>query len=117
MFRIGYDDLIQIIDTTSQIVAQSLVRRVDIGWCRGVAQVSVDYQHFFSFDGKAHGNVHGQKRFAAARIEWGHDDDIRSLVLAGHKFQVGTQYAECLVDDVTVALLDDNGLDFLRFLS
>ena len=49
--------------------------------------------------------------------ESGHDDDIRSLVLAGHKFQVGTQYAECLVDDVTVALLDDNGLDFLRFLS
>lgn len=71
----------------------------------------------FSFDGKAHGDVHGQKRFATARIERGHDDDIRSLVLAGHKFQVSTQYAERLIDDVTVALLDDNGLDFLRFLS
>ena len=82
-----------------------------------MAQVTIDNQHFLTFDGKAHGDVHSQERLAAARIERGHDDDIRRLILAGHKLQVGTQYTECLVDDVTAALLDDNGLDFLRFLS
>lgn len=79
-----------------------------------MTQVTVDYQHFLTVDGKAYGDVHGQERFAAAWIERGHDDDIRCLVLAGHKLQIGTQYAERLVDDVTAALLDDNGLDFLR---
>ena len=82
-----------------------------------MTQVTVDYQHFLPFNGKAHGDIHGQERLAAARIERGHDDDIRCLILASHELQVGTQYTECLVDDVTAALLDNNGPDFLWFLS
>ena len=35
--------------------------------------------------GKAHGDIHGQERLAAARIERGHDDDIRCLILASHE--------------------------------
>ena len=76
-FRVGDDDFVQRVDAAAQIVAQPLVRRVDIGRSGAVAQVTVDYQHLFLFDGKAHGDIHGQERFAAARIERGYDDDIR----------------------------------------
>lgn len=57
------------------------------------------------------------ERFAAARVERGYDDDIRPLVLAGHEFQVGAQHTESLIDDVTAASLDNNGLDSMGFLT
>ncbi|CDB10187.1 uncharacterized protein BN744_01508 [Bacteroides sp. CAG:633] len=66
---IGDDDVLQVVDMAAQVVAQTGLRRADVGRGRTVAHVTVDDQHFFLLDGQTDRNVHGQERLAAAGIE------------------------------------------------
>ena len=102
----------QVVFTHSQVIAQSLGTRIQIGGSRTMAQVAVHHQHPLALQGKSGGGIHGEESLAATRIERGIENDAGLFRFIGfkHELQIGAQHTESLVDDITAALLDDERL-------
>ena len=95
----------------AQIVTQSRLGRIHIGRCRTVAQIAIDDQHPFPLQGKGGGNIQGKEGLPATRIKGSNQRDAGlALGFPGieNELQIGAQHAESLVDNVALALMDDN---------
>ena len=83
---------------------------MDVCRCGAVAQVAIYHQHPPALHGKGCGDVQGQESLAAAGVERGNQRDAGFvLIFPGieHELQVGAQYPEGFVDNIAVALPDD----------
>ncbi len=80
-----------------------------------VAEVTVHDQDLLVFDGKGNTEVNGGKALTGTRVVGSDSNNL--VVSAGHELQVGTENTEGLVDDVTVARLDNDRIVFLFLLS
>ena len=74
-----------------------------------MAKVTVDHEYFLILDSQTDSAVHRQEGLTGSRVERGSRDHIGGRIL-GHELEVRPKDSEGLVDGVTVAVLNNNGV-------
>ena len=110
------DNLIDALGAAVQVVAQALTWGAHKHGGTAVAQVAIHHDNTLLLDGERHGDVTCQVALATARVEGSEDNDLLLRMGAYHELQVGAQYTERLVHDVTLARLHHNLANLLRLL-
>ena len=68
-----------------------------------MAHITIDNNNLLVLDCQTDGCVDTDEGLTTARVERGEEDDVAVSCLTCHELQIGTENAECLVDDIALA--------------